>query len=297
MNAIRYRAIAAIFCIICLATPALADPPSELSIQGLLTSNSGQVAPNGNYGMTFKLFNTEDGGQALFTDISPAVAVNNGRFTFSVGTAGDLDVGIFDTDGAAWVEIKVGNEPALPRVPLKWVPFAFVAKTARSLSCSGCVKAEHIDPNVISGSLHPVATSGQYNDLEGTPDLSVFVTQADFTWDNLGNKPELLKGDTGDTGAQGLKGNTGATGATGPQGVKGNAGATGATGPQGVKGDKGATGPAGKINESSCKEINTGFCNNCGNQLAKCPNGYVMKGLRGTTTSTVINRLLCCKLN
>ena len=181
MNATMRYTVAILYVTILVAAPASADPPSELSIQGLLTSNSGQVAPDGNYGMTFKLFTAQEGGEALFTDISPAVAVKNGRFTFSVGSAGDLNAGIFDTDGAAWVEIKVDNEPELPRVPLKWVPFAFVAQAARTLSCSGCVKAEHIDPNVIGGSLHPVATSGQYNDLDGKPDLSVFVTQTDFT--------------------------------------------------------------------------------------------------------------------
>src|SRR5205823_3905866 len=57
-----------------------------------------------------------------------------------------------------------------------------------------------------------------------------------------------VKGDTGatgSTGAQGVKGDTGATGPTGAQGVKGDTGATGPTGAQGVKGDTGATGPTG----------------------------------------------------
>ena len=73
--------------------------------------------------------------------------------------------------------------------------------------------------------------------------------------------PQGLKGEKGDTGAQGPKGrywsngtagrtrgkrgDTGAKGghrSTGPQGLKGD---TGATGPQGPKGDTGATGPEG----------------------------------------------------
>lgn len=44
------------------------------------------------------------------------------------------------------------------------------------------------------------------------------------------------KGDTGATGPQGPKGDTGATGATGAQGPKGATGATGATGSQGPAG-------------------------------------------------------------
>ena len=66
--------------------------------------------------------------------------------------------------------------------------------------------------------------------------------EAEISW-NQG-----AKGDTGATGPQGPKGDTGATGATGPQGPKGDTGATGATGPQGpqgLKGDTGATGATG----------------------------------------------------
>lgn len=65
-----------------------------------------------------------------------------------------------------------------------------------------------------------------------------------WTNDKGAENPESVnikgeKGDTGETGPQGLKGDTGATG---PQGPKGD---TGETGPQGPKGDTGATGPQG----------------------------------------------------
>ena len=52
-----------------------------------------------------------------------------------------------------------------------------------------------------------------------------------------------LKGEKGDTGAQGPQGEKGATGAQGPQGEKG------ATGAQGPKGDTGAQGPQGPKGE------------------------------------------------
>ncbi len=93
------------------------------------------------------------------------------------------------------------------------------------------------------------------------------------SWSNITNKPEVtdgksayelaldggfegteeewlasLKGDKGDTGAQGPqgeKGDKGDTGTQGPQGEKGDKGDTGAQGPQGEKGDKGDTGATG----------------------------------------------------
>ena len=57
-----------------------------------------------------------------------------------------------------------------------------------------------------------------------------------------------LKGDKGDTGSQGPKGDkgdTGPQGIQGPKGDKGDIGSTGATGPQGPKGDTGDTGVQG----------------------------------------------------
>lgn len=49
-----------------------------------------------------------------------------------------------------------------------------------------------------------------------------------------------LKGEKGDTGAQGATGAKGDTGEQGPQGAKGEKGDTGEQGPQGEKGDTGA---------------------------------------------------------
>ena len=53
---------------------------------------------------------------------------------------------------------------------------------------------------------------------------------------------ESLKGDKGDTGKQGIKGDKGDKGDTVKQGIQGEKGDKGATGEKGVKGDTGATG-------------------------------------------------------
>ena len=72
-------------------------------------------------------------------------------------------------------------------------------------------------------------------------------TYSDFTSEQLA----ALKGEKGDTGAQGPKGDTGATGSQGPkgdtgsQGPKGDKGDTGPQGPKGDTGDTGATGATG----------------------------------------------------
>ena len=62
-----------------------------------------------------------------------------------------------------------------------------------------------------------------------------------------------LKGEKGDTGAQGATGAKGDTGEQGPQGAKGEKGDTGEQGPQGAKGDTGEQGPAGAKGDTGAK--------------------------------------------
>ena len=62
-----------------------------------------------------------------------------------------------------------------------------------------------------------------------------------------------LKGEKGDTGAQGATGAKGDTGEQGPQGAKGEKGDTGEQGPAGAKGDTGEQGPAGAKGDTGAK--------------------------------------------
>jgi precorrin isomerase len=113
--------------------------------------------------------------------------------------------------------------------------------------------------------------------------------------------PQGLKGDTGATGVQGpqgLKGDTGATGATGPQGIQGSKGDTGATGPQGLKGDPGATGPKGDTGATGPQGIQ-GVKGDTGAQGPKGDTGAT--GPAGTgasvTTTSITNALGYTPLN
>lgn len=65
---------------------------------------------------------------------------------------------------------------------------------------------------------HPTGNSGDAYIVNGS--LYVWSSNA---WENVGN----IKGDTGDTGPQGVKGDTGAKGDTGNTGAKGDTGASG----------------------------------------------------------------------
>lgn len=105
--------------------------------------------------------------------------------------------------------------------------------------------------------------------------------------DHMGNTgptgPQGAKGETGavgPTGQTGANGDTGAVGPTGPQGPKGNTGAVGPTGPQGERGETGAAGAAG----SQGPKGDTGPVGPTGAKGDAGPQGPAGPGLETITT-------------
>lgn len=99
-----------------------------------------------------------------------------------------------------------------------------------------------IGPKGDTGAQGPQGEMGTQGPRGEKGDKGDAFTYSDFTAEQLA----ALKGEKGDTGAQGPKGDKGDTGARGPQGEQGPKGDTGDVGPQGPKGDTGATGTDGK---------------------------------------------------
>lgn len=93
-------------------------------------------------------------------------------------------------------------------------------------------------PQGETGATGPQGTAGATGPQGPKGDKGDAFTYSDFTAEQL----VALKGEKGDTGAQGPKGDTGDIG---PQGPKGEKGDTGPRGPQGEQGPQGERGPAG----------------------------------------------------
>lgn len=92
-----------------------------------------------------------------------------------------------------------------------------------------------ITPSQVAG-LAPVATSGSWGDIEGTPPEGAAGASGE-------PGSQGAQGDPGPAGTEpGPQGDPGAQGATGPQGTPGETGPQGATGPQGLQGDQGLQG-------------------------------------------------------
>jgi subtilisin-like proprotein convertase family protein len=183
----RFRRI---FSSVCVAgalalTPyaAHAAVPGAVDLEGALFSSGGGPAADGTYTVTFSLYKDAQTATAAWTETA-SVTVKGGLFNYAIGTVKALDATVLTALGGAPVlGVKVDPDPELPRKPVDSVLYALRAASADAVSCSGCIGATQLDPNVLapyakSASLAKSATSGAYADLTGAPDLSVYAKLA-----------------------------------------------------------------------------------------------------------------------
>jgi hypothetical protein len=95
-----------------------------MSYQGQLTDNTGSTVPDGNYQMTFRLYDEVDDpiGSALWTE-NQTVGVAGGLFNVTLGEVTDIDTAIFAQK--LWLGVEVESDGEMtPRQELTGAPFA-----------------------------------------------------------------------------------------------------------------------------------------------------------------------------
>ena len=100
-----------------------AIPPRFLNYQGKLTDTSG-VAINGLVNITFRIYDKDTGGTALWSEFHPGVVVTKGLFDVLLGTISPLNIS-FDT--LYYMELEVDGETLSPRILLAATPYSFRA--------------------------------------------------------------------------------------------------------------------------------------------------------------------------
>ena len=136
-----------------VTTIAVAAPPAQIPLQGLLRDNAGAPVSEGAFEMTFSLYESADAldpvwtetrgaadGASCLDDAEGCVAVKGGQFRIQLGAVSPLNSALFSTSaGGLWLGVSVEGEPELPRRPLGSTPYAMVAGDATGLSCTGCI--------------------------------------------------------------------------------------------------------------------------------------------------------------
>jgi hypothetical protein len=104
--------------------------PETMNYQGVLTQPSGQPVPNGNYDITFRLYDSDAGGTLLWNETQP-VDVENGIFNVILGDVTPLAL---DFDAPYWLSIQVAPDPELtPRIELTGVPYSFSSASTEGI--------------------------------------------------------------------------------------------------------------------------------------------------------------------
>ncbi|MFN5236863.1 MAG: hypothetical protein ACK5FV_06835, partial [Bacteroidota bacterium] len=119
---------------------------ARLGVQGILKKSSGAALDDGNYSITFKLYNTEQGGTALWTETQPDVEVTSGIYTVALGSVTSLSLP-FNED--YYLGVKVGSTPEMsPRARLTIAPYALSLKgNSNLLPSTGTVGGGTVTPN------------------------------------------------------------------------------------------------------------------------------------------------------
>lgn len=112
-----------LFLMITIGT-AFGQVPQTISYQGLLTDTDGNAARDGNYELTFVLYDAESGGRELWKE-AQSVAVINGVFNVILGSDVPFELP-FETP--YWLGIQVGTEEELrPLIELTAAPYSLLA--------------------------------------------------------------------------------------------------------------------------------------------------------------------------
>ncbi|HEY3267448.1 MAG TPA: hypothetical protein VGM37_11010 [Armatimonadota bacterium] len=124
--------LAVILAMVCLAGlphASRADAPHTIAFQGVLADSAGAPKANGDYTISFRLFDALTDGNLLWSEADKTVTVSAGHGTFSTLLGDTAPFGALAFDQVYYLEIEVAGEgaPMTPRLPLASVPYALNA--------------------------------------------------------------------------------------------------------------------------------------------------------------------------
>ncbi len=145
--------------------PSLASAvvPRVIGVQGALRNQAGLAAPDGSYGLTFRLFPAKAGGAPVYEEkhgAVDAVSVTDGVFAADLGGITPLPLAALAAAPELWVEVQVETEAPLPRARVTSVAYALEAVHAESasaldgpaedLKCTACVELDELTADVVT---------------------------------------------------------------------------------------------------------------------------------------------------
>jgi hypothetical protein len=125
MNKKTALVIAVLFTL--LASPAAAESPSLLPVQGYLSDAAG-VPIDGARDLELVVYDAASGGNVVHTETFVAHPIVDGNFVVYLGDDASVDLALFRDQDNLWLEITVGSEMIEPRLQIATAPYAGYAR-------------------------------------------------------------------------------------------------------------------------------------------------------------------------
>ncbi len=127
----RRTAISALLLVLACAAAVSAAPWQTIGYQGFLRDSAGNVVPDDDYELTFRLYADSMSGVVLVWEETQTVTVEDGYIHAYIGAEEPLDLPFGQL---YWLGISIDGEPELtPRSTLTTAPYAFRANVADAL--------------------------------------------------------------------------------------------------------------------------------------------------------------------
>jgi hypothetical protein len=140
--------------------------PKQIDYQGVLKTSAGSIVPDGNYQLTFKIYNDPTGGSALWTEVQ-TVAVANGIFSAHLGSVTPITTVPFNR--IHFLGITIESDPELsPRTMLTPSPYSFMAMDITDNTVVKSLNSLKDDVNLVAGSNISITPSGNNLTISAT---------------------------------------------------------------------------------------------------------------------------------
>lgn len=128
--------------------------PQSITYQGFLTDDAGSPVADGDYSLTFRIYDASSGGTNLWSETQPSITVIGGLFKAHLGSITPITAAF---DAPYWLEVQVGGgSPQTPRIELGTVPYSFMAVGADQ------VDGYHVNATPTANTLLPLDATGKF---------------------------------------------------------------------------------------------------------------------------------------
>ena len=135
--------------------------PETANYQGVLKDASGNIVPDGNYNITFKLYDSVVGGTVLWTE-AKVVNIIGGIINTHLGSVVPLNSNLFI--GPTWLGISIESGSELtPRIALTSTPYSFMTMNVADGRVVKSLNGLKDNINLVAGSNITITPTG--NDL------------------------------------------------------------------------------------------------------------------------------------